>query len=242
MIAEDLQKKLAQKYQTTELNIRREYLQQLFLRYFYLKSTTDNVFFKGGTALKIIYGSPRFSEDLDFSSTQKEIKFMEAAILETLEDIEKEGINLDLKEAKTTSGGYLSRISFKFYKDSKDSIDVLLNISIRMRRVKGEVVTIVSDFMPAYTVMALDRDQLVGEKIRALLSRRKARDFYDLYFILRANLLPPKEKAVLSRVLEILKRADLNFEKELKQFLPKSHWPVIKNFKQALSREIERVI
>jgi predicted nucleotidyltransferase component of viral defense system len=52
----------------------------------------------------------------------------------------------------------------------------------------------------------------VDEKIQALLSRKKARDFYDLYFILRANLLPAQEKKILPQALGTLKRSRLHFE------------------------------
>lgn len=239
MITRDEIIRLAQKYQTTQLNIRREYMQHLFLRYFYLHSHTDRLFFKGGTALRILFQSPRFSEDLDFSSTHSDIAGLEKVILDTLSDMEKEGIAADLKEAKRTSGGYLCRISFKVY---MDIIEVLLHISLRMKKAKGEVVTVVSDFMPAFSLMALDREQLVGEKMQAMLIRRKSRDFYDLYFILRANLLSPKGKKILPKVSEVLKSVNLNFEKELKQFLPRSHWAILKNFKKTLLREVERFI
>ena len=56
-------KELATKYQTTELNVIREYFQHLFLSYFYQQSTAGSIYFKGGTAMRTIYRSPRFSDD-----------------------------------------------------------------------------------------------------------------------------------------------------------------------------------
>ena len=67
MITADTIKKMAVALQTTELNIAREYAQHLFLSGFYQQRGTHPVMFKGGTALRIVYNSPRFSEDLDFS-------------------------------------------------------------------------------------------------------------------------------------------------------------------------------
>src|SRR5207237_8287832 len=48
----------------------RDYIQHLFLYVLYAAPRRDNVglHFKGGTAIRIVYGSPRFSEDLDFNS------------------------------------------------------------------------------------------------------------------------------------------------------------------------------
>ncbi|MDI6689725.1 MAG: nucleotidyl transferase AbiEii/AbiGii toxin family protein [Actinomycetota bacterium] len=65
MITKDAIKRFATKAQTSDLNVAREYCQHLFLSYFYQQKGSEKLLFKDGTALKIIYGSPRFSEDLD---------------------------------------------------------------------------------------------------------------------------------------------------------------------------------
>ena len=237
MISGEEIQKLTVKFQTLELNVRREYYQHLFLSYFYQQKTTSSVFFKGGTALRIIYQSPRFSEDLDFSTNLRDIKVLEQAILLTLQETEREGIVVSLKEAKETSGGYLAIISFE---TDEEPVVIQLEISLRQGDKKGEVVTIANDFIPPYTIVSLGREQLVEEKIRALLTRQKPRDFYDLYYILRSGLLSLDQKKLLAQVREVLRLTKINFEGELKQFLPKSHWSVIRNFGQALEREIER--
>ena len=239
MIAPEALRSLATKLQTTELNVRREYFQHVFLSYFYQQHLTDQIFFKGGTALRTLYASPRFSEDLDFSSSLHDVYAIEEALLETLATIARENITPDLGEAKKTSGGYLAIVTFR---TEQDAVAVQLEISLREGEKKGEAMTIVSDFIPAFTVIALLREQLVEEKIRALLSRRKARDFYDLYFILRANLLPTQRKDTLSQVMEIIKDSRIDFEKELIEFLPRSHWAIIREFPTPLEREINRFL
>lgn len=239
MIDQSLIKTIAKKQQTTEVNARREYIQHLFLNYFYQQPSTNKIFFKGGTALRLVYGSPRFSEDLDFSSKEIAINIIEREALEVLKEIEREGIKTEIVESKSTSGGYLGIFSFKLV---ETTVALRLEISSRDRRVKGEVVTVAGDFIPAYTIVVLPLEQLVGQKIRALLQRQKPRDWYDLYFILRANLLPVPQRAVLNQVLLKLKATKINFAKELKLFLPQSHWPVIKTFKESLIREIKKFV
>lgn len=182
---------LSQKLQSSELNVRREYIQNLFLSYFYQQPASDNIYFKGGTALRIIYKSPRFSEDLDFSSDATTINKIEDVIVQTTREIEREGINIDVKESKKTSGGYLAIIHFLL---NNQKIAIQLEISQRKGKNKGEVTTIANDFILPYTISALSQDQLISEKIQALITRQKARDFYDLYFILRANLLPVRKE------------------------------------------------
>lgn len=239
MIAGDSLAALATKLQSTELNVRREYFQHLFLSYFYQQPLTDQIYFKGGTALRMLFNSPRFSEDLDFSSSVNDIRALEDAILETLTDIARENVDTDIAESTTTTGGYLAIFTFQ---TDHIPVSIQIEISFREGKKRGEAVTIVSDFLPAYTVIVLEREQLIDEKIRALLFRKKARDFYDLYFILRANLLRPHKRAVLPHVLKTLEQSRINFEQELKEFLPRSHWAIIRDFPASLEREIERFL
>lgn len=240
MITQEQIKKLAIKYQSTQLNVEREYFQHLFLSYFYQQPQAEKIYFKGGTALRIIYSSPRFSEDLDFSAKKINIRDIEQALVNTLNEIEKENINVAIKEAKTTSGGYLASIVF----EASGTQPILIEIEISLRQAKsnGDAIAIGNNLTPPYTIFSLSLQQLVDEKIQALLSRKKPRDFYDLYFILRSNLLPASKKGILSKVLKTLRQTNVNFEKELKQFLPKTHWVLIRDFKQALEREIQRFI
>lgn len=239
MISESVIKNLANKLQTTELNIRREYVQHLFLHYFYQQKDADKVYFKGGTALRIIFQSPRFSEDLDFSSNKATINEIEDILLQTIREIEREGMTVNLKESKRTSGGYLAVMNFLL---GSQKVAIQLEISQREGKNIGEIKTIVNDFIPPYIVMSLSQSQLTAEKIQALLTRKKARDFYDLYFILRANLLPASEKSILKQVILVLEKINIQFEFELKMFLIKSHWSVIRNFKETLKQEIKRYI
>ena len=61
--------------------------------------------------------------------------------------------------------------------------------------------------------------------------------------MLRAkNLISQKQKNVLSKALVELKKTHINFEKELRQFLPKTHWTIIRNFKSILEKEIQKFI
>lgn len=239
MVAKEQISKLKVKYQTSELNVIREYLQHLFLQFFYQLPQSADIYFKGGTALRFVYQSPRFSEDLDFSTNKEDIPGIEDVLLEVLGKFEKENIQATLREAKKTSGGYLASIDFELL---NQTVPIQIEISFREKKDRGEVVTIASDFIPSYNLVTLTQDQLVSGKLRALEDRKKARDFYDLYFILRSRLAIAQKGEVLPRVLKALNASNLNFERELKQYLPKSHWAIIKDFKTTLKKELERFI
>lgn len=239
MVAPEQISKIKTKYQTSELNVVREYLQHLFLQFFYQLPQSTDIYFKGGTALRFVYQSPRFSEDLGFATNREDIPGIENILLEVLEKIAKENIQANLREAKKTSGGYLATIDFELL---DQTVPVQIEISFREKVVTGEMVTVLSDFIPPYNLVSLTQDQLVSGKLRALEDRQKPRDFYDLYFMLRAGLISPQQRKLLIRIRDLLKKIKINFENELKQYLPKTHWAIIKDFKTTLERELERFI
>lgn len=238
MIDYDVITNLSKKYQTAIENVMREYCQHLFLSYLYQQPESNKLYFKGGTALRIIYGSPRFSEDLDFSALLYSHHIIEQIIIQTLSEIEREGIETILDEATSTTGGYLAIMRFIV---SGKTITTKIEVSQRKGGKQGELVTIINDFISPYTITQLSQDQLVGEKIAALLGRKKPRDFYDLYFLLRANMITVQQKKMfLPEALAVLQKARIRFDQELKEFLPKSHRMVIREFPKALEKEIKR--
>jgi predicted nucleotidyltransferase component of viral defense system len=238
VITADAIKKIAITQQTTELNIAREYAQHLFLSGFYQQRGTHQVMFKGGTALRIVYNSPRFSEDLDFSGFGVSVKEIEDWVAAASGGIEQSGIAISIEESKKTSGGYLGILDLKF---SGYQVRVLFEISLRYRNgLKGRGVLVASDFVPAYTITLLPEETLVEEKLAALLDRGKPRDFFDCYFMLRKNMITPKQRHVLFKVKQVLAGTRINFKTELGDFLPRSYQPIIGDFKKTLMVELER--
>lgn len=235
MIEKNFITDLSIKWQTTEINVLREYLQHCFLTNLYKNKEAQKLLFKGGTALRIVYQSPRFSEDLDFTSIVNSVKTIEGLIENTLIQLQYEGINLEISEAKSTTGGYFFNSQTTIY-DKK--IDIKLNFTTR-KTANGEVNIISSVFLPPYNLISLKRKDLVYEKITALLVRQKIRDFFDLYFILRAQMGKEAVGNRIKEVRKIIRSSKENFT-ELKQFLPKNFWPIIKDLKKSLINELER--
>ncbi len=232
--------KFAVRSQTPALNVAREYCQHLFLSAFYQHRASSHVLFKGGTALRIIYGSPRFSEDLDFSGFHIRKPMLEELIEQALSATEQTGIAVEIEEAKTTSGGYLSIVHERFL---GHHVRIQLEISLRGGAgPKPETTLITNDLVPAYTLAHLPQSLLVQEKMQALLTRSKPRDFYDLYFILRRGLLPHTERGVLKQVLTRLKSVRPESLKELKLFLPRDQQGLVKDFRATLERELQRYV
>lgn len=248
MISQETIQKLATKYQTSEFpNIIREYFQHLFLYQLYVIENAGNLLFKGGTALRIIYGSPRFSEDLDFSifgiEPRRQRDFIEDVFTAVLAKIEKIGIKVELgPKPGSTAEGYYGDAEFQIYE--YPFVGVSINISSRNgRETKGEVDSIANEFVSTYTIFHLSQTEIINEKVfGALLQRKKARDFYDLYFIMRKGLLSNEQKKKLNDIKDkiILKTEEVDFRTELGVLLPQDQQAIIKNFKTILLSELKR--
>lgn len=236
MIDRKLLIRLTTKNQTTFRNTLREYCQNLFLSYFYQTKQSETFFFKGGTALRIVFQSPRFSEDLDFSTTCSFTVF-ENNLEKVLISIQKEGAETRIIESKKTTGGFFSIISVRIY---NEIVEIQIQASKRRNsQIKGETTVIVSDFLPAYPLQILEKQALFSEKIEAFLTRRKIRDFFDLYFILRSNVQLPILHDKKKEVISIIKAQTKGFV-ELKEFLPQNFWMIIKELKKNLLFELQR--
>ena len=110
MITVETLEKLARHHRTSLFpNIVREYFQHVFLEQLYRLDEAERMLCKRGTALRVIYGSPRFSEDLDFSLfgvSPAHIKsFVEGLFVRALAEAERAGIKVEIgaKSAATSS-------------------------------------------------------------------------------------------------------------------------------------------
>ncbi|MEK7504545.1 MAG: hypothetical protein AAB550_03535, partial [Patescibacteria group bacterium] len=63
MLTRDRLLLIQNKFQTTSLNVLREYAQHLFLASLYRTKQAPLILFKGGTAYRIAYKSPRFTKE-----------------------------------------------------------------------------------------------------------------------------------------------------------------------------------
>lgn len=242
MLSLESLREFTKKFQTIEKNIVREYIQHLFLSSLYRLAKAEKLLFKGGTALRFIYGSPRFSEDIDFTGENiYHYQTIDELFINALSEIEKQGIKVSFKDAKPTTGGYLGLIHYELYDFVED---MKFEVSLRKgKQLAKEITTIINDYAPHYTIVSLSGAEMVKGKMRALLKRRKPRDYYDLYFFLRhPELHKFVEKARLREVLENLEKERINFKQELSVLLPASHQMILKDFKPNLIRELKRFI
>lgn len=181
MITEAQVSILAKKHKINESVIFREYLQLVFLQKLYQKNPSQGIFFKGGTAIHLIYHAPRFSEDLDFSVTLPMSEF-DTYIKIVLKRMEvEEGVTC--KERKSITGKQFlitaeDILPYKTY--------IALDFSFREKVFSNDRSIIQTTYPVLFTsyVHHLSQEEVLAEKIRAIMTRRKGRDLYDLWYLL----------------------------------------------------------
>lgn len=188
MITMDQVHLFAKTLKTNEMTALREYLQYLFLSVLYSQPVSSRIYFKGGTAIHLIYHAPRFSEDLDFTVMLPQKEFTKA-MNETFGHLTKHE-RLTFKERETITG--------KRYMMSAHDLPgypptfINLDFSFREDVLQPKKTVISSDFPIAFTgfVWHLSKEELYAEKIRAMMTRKKSRDLYDLWYLSTLGVRP----------------------------------------------------
>ncbi|MBI5620536.1 nucleotidyl transferase AbiEii/AbiGii toxin family protein [Candidatus Gottesmanbacteria bacterium] len=188
MITMDQVRIFAKTLKTNEMTGLREYLQHLFLSVLYSQPASSHIYFKGGTAIHLIYHAPRFSEDLDFTVELPREEFTKA-IDDTFGHLTKYE-RLAFKERRTTAGKRYMMSAYDL--PGYPSTFINLDFSFREDVLQPEKSVITSDFPIAFTgfIWHLSKEELYAEKIRAIMTRKKGRDLYDLWYLSTLGVRP----------------------------------------------------
>lgn len=169
----------------------KEYLLKLFLYNYYDKF--DSAIFKGGTALRFVYGLDRFSEDLDFNISDPEQ--FQKEVREVLKSIVRLGIESYFIKEELFEESYTCEIGFHgpLHEGSGQTRNKFrIDAGYREKMARKPVWRLISSEYPEtrskYLVLLMDAEEMLCEKIRALFTRRKGRDLYDVWFMLNSEI------------------------------------------------------
>jgi predicted nucleotidyltransferase component of viral defense system len=208
---------LAQKLKIATLSIIREEVEMLLLFHMAEEPFAKNLIFYGGTALRLAYNCPRFSEDLDFLMPHpvKETE-LEKALHKSIEQYPGLGI-ADLKEKRNTLFA-LMKLQTSLL---KHPLTIKIEMSKRKNGIKKEFKPLSSPCSPLQPVLyTATLESLELAKNRALKGRNSPRDWFDAYYIaalMRKPFNPPVN----------FNYDKAEFKRELKRFLPQDKWILI---------------
>ena len=167
----------------------KDYLQHILLNLL-SKQQANELIFKGGTALQKVYGLKRFSIDLDFTQQGKEdIGPLMGRIGKSIGNV---GYAAELKELKTLGRTFLFHIQGPLYNQSHLSIcslrvEISQRESVLISPAVKEITPVYPDLQP-YTLLVMQPEEILAEKVRAIMSRNKPRDVFDLGFLLNKGI------------------------------------------------------
>lgn len=189
-----------------------DYLQDIALLGIY-REFGNKLVFKGGTCLYKLYHLNRFSEDLDFTA-QNRFKpkdfFIRLPFIFSLFNI---NCRVKVEPFQQSINVYLD-VNGPLYDGRKESRSrLILNISLREKvfflPLRIPYVSLYQEVRP-FDLYAMEEKEIVAEKIRAVHQREKARDVYDLWYLLVVKNIPVDFTLVKKKLLYI----DIHFSKD----------------------------
>ena len=167
-----------------------DYLQHIILLFLSRRAGSWLVF-KGGTALQKAYGLNRFSDDLDFTSEKEDLEKIANRIKTDLAIFGFEN-EMKLKRIEDVSEVIVYSIKGPLYDGTPRSmavqrIEVSLREKVILKEIIHEVVPVYPDLQP-YLLTMMDPEEILSEKVRAIMTRNKARDIYDMWFLIKKKI------------------------------------------------------
>lgn len=168
----------------------REYLQYKILQIIFDSKYANKLAFLGGTALRIVHGNTRFSEDLDFDNFDLNEKEFNEISLVVKKQMDLEGYKVEIKNV--FKGAYRCYVRIpKLLFDSglsgyeEEKILIQLDTAPHGFRYEPEKVTL-NKFDVFTEINITPLDIILSQKIFAIFNRKamKGRDFYDTVFLL----------------------------------------------------------
>lgn len=191
-------------------NQAREYLQALILQSLQRSGAMVPLAFLGGTALRFLYNSLRYSEDLDFSLEGDPASYDFRKYLGDIRrDLEAQGyaVALKMSDQKTVHNAFIRFPGLPFELGLSPHKDETLAVKVEVDTwpPQGAVVeTILVRRHVLLNIQHHDRASLFAGKLHALLQRPylKGRDLYDLIWYLGAPDWPAPNLTLLNNALK----------------------------------------
>lgn len=251
MITKEQLQSLSRDLKIDSFTVFREYLQIIFLNFLYQEKNSEKIFFKGGTSLRLLFASPRFSEDLDFSTMLPQ-KTLDKLLLKVVKNIQKEIIGLSLKFIWQGKDSFRYRLNYngEYF---KFPLNIRLDFSLEKNFLPPDNSSITS-LIPVSAfaiILHLNREEIFAEKIRAFMVRAKGRDIFDIWYLLAKGIVL-QDLIVKNKLKKIGLKFNKNvllkkineysikkLEMDLAKFLPKHLRKIVPQLKQIVLERLK---
>jgi len=172
-----------------ERAITREYLQYKILQAIFDSKNASKLAFLGGTALRIVHGNNRFSEDIDLDNFGLKWPEFEEVIQKVKRFLELEGFYVEVRNvAKGAYRCYL-KIPALLYEQGLSPLPeekILIQVDTTTQGYSYKPETILLNKFDVFTdIRVTPLDILLSQKIYTSVNRKKTkgRDFYDITYL-----------------------------------------------------------
>ena len=191
-------------------NVAREYLQARILGALQRAGAMIPLAFHGGTALRFLFASARYSEDLDFALERATAAYDFGAYLQAVRStFAPEGYQLELKisDQKTVHSAFVRFRGLPYELGLSPHRDETLAVKIEVDTHPPTGAGLRTSIVRRHVILQLqhhDRASLLAGKLHAILQRpyTKGRDIYDLLWYLSDPDWPPPNLALLNNALQ----------------------------------------
>ena len=224
---------------TKKRAILREYLQSKTLELIYQSKISSQIYFVGGTALRLLYNLNRFSEDLDFDLGNIGGAAIDQLVKSVVSQLKKESLSLDFYRNKTKNRVYYE-LRFKdllfelnISRDPKEKLMIKLDFEKFWQKQKRQVYFF-NRYGFFFNIVSVTLNQHLTQKLWAYLNRKQTqpRDIYDITWLIgqkakldasytRTNKLPKEIISLAIKKFEDEKNKLPIFKRRLKPFLIK---------------------
>lgn len=202
----------------------REYLQTKILSLLYREKVSQDLFFVGGTSLRLLRGLDRFSEDLDFDAVGMTPHQVQRLVNVVMQRLQQEDIAVTLYQNKTRKRSYyelrfpdlLAQLQLSL--NTSEKLMIKLDIESFWQGQERETV-FVNRYGFLATIVTKSLAQVVVEKLAAYVGREETqpRDLYDLVWLLSRGIKPDLSFAKKNRLpVDIMDKARKKFAREHK--------------------------
>ncbi len=191
-------------------NMAREYLQARILGALQRSGAMIPLAFHGGTALRFLFASARYSEDLDFALEQATAEYDFRAYLQAIRStFIAEGYQVELKvsDQKTVQSAFVRFRGLLYETGLSPHRDEVLAVKIEVDTDPPSGAGLAVSIVRRYVILQLqhhNRASLLAGKLHAILQRpyTKGRDVYDLLWYLSDPEWPAPNLTLLNNALQ----------------------------------------
>ena len=183
--------------------IEKDFVLTLVLKEIYASQFKNILVFKGGTALHKLYLYKRLSVDLDFTALKK----LDIDAFKNVLAIRE--INSEIKKVVTSENSISIDLKYTSLLNYPDSIKI--DISLRETPLlELKEIALPSPYFSGFHIRTFQIEEMAAEKLRALVQRKRPRDYFDMWVLLKEIKFKDFEKLAEKKLADTNDELDIS--------------------------------